>query len=133
MAGKFESIAILLARILICMIFIEAGIKKIPGWEQTSQFMASKGMPLVPLFLIGAIAVEILGGLSVLIGFKSRVGSLVLFLYLIPTTLIFHNFISDPSQSTQFLKNMAIMGGLLLLAASGPGIFSLDAKGRPKR
>ena len=121
----------LAGRVLLSLIFLSAGWGKIGGWEGTAGYMASVGMPLVPFFLAGTIAVELLGGLSLLLGIKSRVGATALFLFLIPTTLIFHAFWNlegqeQYMQSLMFLKNLAIMGGLAMIAAFGSGRFSLD-------
>lgn len=123
--------ASLLGRILLSAIFIIAGLMKIFGWSGTAAYMASKGMPLIPLFLALTILVETGGGLALLVGFRARLAALALFLFLIPTTLIFHNFwalegAARGAQQTNFLKNLAIMGGLLMVAAFGPGPLSLD-------
>ena len=88
-------------------------------------------MPLVPLLLAGAIAFEILGGLSLLLGLYGRVGAVALIVYLIPTTLIFHNFwaadaAQQQNQMIHFMKNVAIMGGLFMVAALGTDGFSID-------
>lgn len=109
-------------RILLSAIFIISGLSKIIDWNSTAAFMASKGMPAVPLLLAGAIAVELLGGLSLLLGYRTRWGALALFLFLIPTTLIFHNFwamegMERMNQMQHFLKNLTIMGGLLVVAS----------------
>jgi putative oxidoreductase len=109
-------------RVLLSLVFILSALGKLAGWESSQQYMASKGLPLVPVLLGLAIAVELAGGLSVLLGWHARWGALLLFLFLIPTTLIFHNFWSlagmeRQTEMTNFLKNLAIMGGLLLLAA----------------
>lgn len=109
-------------RVLLSVIFLLSGLGKIIDWDGNAQAMASQGMPLIPLLLIGAIITELVGGLSVLLGWKARWGALLLFLYLIPTTLIFHNFwaftgAEMQTQLVNFLKNLSIMGGLLLVAA----------------
>ena len=123
----------LVGRILLSAIFVQAGISKIFNWEATAGYMQAQGMPLVPLFLLGAIGVEIAGGLSVLIGFFARLGALALFLFLVPTTLIFHAFWAVPEahqqiQMVMFMKNLAIMGGLLMVVAYGAGPFSFDKR-----
>jgi len=128
---------ILGGRALIALIFVMSGLGKIAGWEGTAGYMTAKGMPAVPFFLGAAIGVEVLGGLSVLIGLKARWGALALFLFMIPTTLIFHSFWSyqgmeHQMQMINFMKNLAIMGGLLVMAAHGPGVISLDSR-RKKR
>ena len=79
----------------------------------------------------GAIAVEFLGGLALLIGFKARWAALAIFLFLIPTTLIFHSASGLSGQEAQgqmihMMKNLAIMGGMLMVFAVGPGKYSID-------
>lgn len=122
---------LVVGRILISIIFLTSGYGKITGFSGTAAFMESKGMPLASLLLVGAIAVELLGGLSLLLGIKARWGALALFLFLIPTTLIFHAFwgLADAQEAHQqylaFMKNLTIMGGLLAVAAAGapqPGL-----------
>lgn len=120
------------SRILLSGIFLISGVSKILDWNQTAEFMASKGFPFVPLFLLGAILVEIVGGLSVLFGLKASWSGALLTLYLIPVTLLFHDFwnyqgLERQLQLANFLKNLAIMGGLLELARNGADAFSIDA------
>lgn len=130
---KINDSLLVVARIMMSIIFLNSGYGKIMNFEGTSAYMAAKGMPLVSLFLVGAIVVEIGGGLSLLLGLKARWGALSLFLFLIPTTLIFHKFwgleASEAAmQQIHFLKNLTIMGGLLAVAAAGarqPGLGSL--------
>jgi putative oxidoreductase len=113
---------VMFGRVLLSIIFLLSGLGKIMDWNGTAQIMASQGLPLIPLLLAGAIVTELAGGLSVLLGWKARWGALLLFLYLIPTTLIFHDFwaftgTEMQTQLVNFLKNLSIMGGLLLVAA----------------
>ncbi len=117
----------LLARFFIAFVFLMSGLGKIMNLSGTQQYMAQYGMPLTYVFLIGAICVELLGGLSVLTGYKAKWGAFILFLFLIPTTLIFHTEFSDQTQVIMFMKNLAIIGGLLLLVSHGAGKISLDA------
>jgi putative oxidoreductase len=126
------SVGKLLGRICLSAIFLFAGIGKLVNYEGTLQYMASAGITMTPFFLIAAAAVEILGGLSLLLGYKIRFGALMLLLFLIPTTLIFHNFwtlqgADRQAQLVEFLKNLAIFGGLLFVGSTGAGCFSLDA------
>lgn len=123
----------LLGRILMGAIFLISGFFKIMGYSQIVGFAASKGLPLASVAIAGAIIVEVLGGLAVISGFKTRITAWVLFVYMIPITLVFHNFwalkgMEQQDNMIHFLKNLAIMGGLLLLAAYGPGAYSVDAK-----
>jgi putative oxidoreductase len=120
-------------RVLLSAIFILSGLMKFIHWNETAGYMASQGMPAVPFFLFLAAAIELLGGLSLLLGFKARAGAALLALYLIPVTLVFHRFwdfqgMDGQQQFIQFMKNLAIMGGLWTVAAFGPGSVSLDAR-----
>lgn len=118
----------LIARILIAQIFLMSGAGKIMDPAGTQGYMAAYGMPFTGLFLLGAIALEIGGGLSVLLGFKARWGAIALVVFLIPTTLIFHTAFSERLQQIMFMKNSAILGGLLMVAYFGSGPLSLDAR-----
>lgn len=128
----------LLGRILISAIFITGGIAKLTDPAGTVGYMSSAHVPAADVLVYVAGLAEVLGGLAVLLGFLSRLGALGLFIYLIPTTYFFHGFwrlegAEQQMQMVQFWKNLAIMGGLLLLFAHGPGRYSIDAKlRRPK-
>lgn len=117
----------LLARIFISLIFLWSGLQKILHFSANQQYMEMHKMPVTALLLIGAIIVEIGGGLAIFFGFKTKWAALLVALYLIPTTLIFHGHISDQAQKIEFLKNLAIIGGLLMLTAFDGGKFSLTA------
>lgn len=124
---KFTS---LLGRILLALIFLKAGVGKIVDPSGTQHYMAAYGMPMTAFFLAGAILVELGGGLSVLVGYQTRWGALALAIFLVPVTWIFHTKFADPLQTVMFMKNLAIMGGLLILASAGPGSVSMDARCR---
>jgi len=115
----------LLARVLLGLIFVMSGMSKITGFEGTQQYMASHGIPLTTVFLAGAIVVEILGGLSIILGLWARAGAAALVLFLIPATLIFHTEFGQRTQMIMFLKNLSIMGGLLLLVVHGVQEYAL--------
>jgi putative oxidoreductase len=128
----FHPLWSLLARVLLSIIFIVAGIGKLTDWSGTVAVMAAHGMPAVPLFLTPTIIIELIGGLALLLGWHTRLVALILFLYLIPVTLVFHDFWSYTGQMHQmqmvnFLKNLAIMGGLLEFFVFGANALSLDA------
>jgi putative oxidoreductase len=125
----------LVARLLLSQIFILSGIMKVMDPAGTAAQMEGRGMVAVPFFLWSAAAVEILGALSLLLGFKARLGALLLFLFLIPVTLTFHNFWTYPPEQQQqqmilFMHNLTLMGGLVLVMTFGPGPLSLDRTGR---
>lgn len=115
----------LAGRILLGLIFVMSGFSKITGFEGTQQHMAEFGVPATGILLVGAIVVELLGGLSLIFGYWARAGAVLLALFLIPTTLIFHTDFSQQTQMVMFLKNLAIMGGLLFVIAHGSGPFRL--------
>lgn len=115
------------ARVLLSLIFIVSGVMKLTQWSATARFMAAHGLPMVQLLLLGAVVVELLGGLSVMLGVWPRHGAIALFAYLIPVTLVFHAFwrltgIDAQRQGLNFLKNLSIMGGLLVVAATAPSV-----------
>ena len=119
----------LAARICLCIIFLNAGISKIAGFSGTAAMMASKGLPIANILLIFTIAFQLLGGFSLLLGYKVKLGSTLLILFLIPATLVFHNPIADPGELNSFLKNLGLIGGLLMFIYAGTGAFSLDNRG----
>lgn len=125
-------LAALAGRILLSAIFIISGIMKFADWGGAAAYMASKGIPLIPVLLPIAALVEIIAGVLVLSGAGSRWAALALFLFLVPTTLIFHNFwayqgLEQQLQMQNFFKNLAIMGGLALIVGLGAGPASVDA------
>jgi putative oxidoreductase len=120
---RLSSAGLLVARILLSGIFLFSGVKKIFGFSMTQAYMTQHGMKMTGLFLVLAILFEIGGGLSVLLGYYPRLGALVLLLFLIPTTIVFHRDFANPAQIIQFSKNMAIMGGLFAILAAGGGEF----------
>ncbi|WP_202882146.1 DoxX family protein [Candidatus Manganitrophus noduliformans] len=122
----------LFGRIFIAAIFFMSGINKILAPGATQEMMAQAGMPLPGLFLVGAIVLEIGGALSLLFGAFTFWGSLALLIFMIPTTLIFHTNFADPNQMIHFMKNLAMIGGILYVMGAGPGRISVDAKRKPE-
>jgi len=124
----------LIGRLLLSNLFIVSGFKKLTGFMITAGYMAAK-MPsldpvLIKLLLVLSIAVELGGGLMLLLGWQARWAAAVLFLWMMPVTYIFHAYWGLPPeqmqmQFIQFHKNLAIMGGLLFIIAQGPGAYSL--------
>jgi putative oxidoreductase len=111
-------------RVLLSLIFLGAGFAKISEWSATAGMMLAKGMPEVPLLLTLTIVVEVAGGLAVLSGVGARAAAVTLALFLVPATLVFHDFwhyqgAEFEAQQVNFMKNLAIMGGLLVLAGRG--------------
>ena len=116
----------LAARICLCIIFINSGIGKIFGFASTAEMMANQGLPIAIILLIFTIAFQLLGGLSLLFGYKVKIGSILLILFLIPATLVFHNFLVNPEEMNAFLKNIGLIGGLLMVIYAGAGALSID-------
>lgn len=126
-----EKFGPLLGRILIAYLYIPAGISKITGFGGTVGYIASKGLPLPQVAAGGTIAVEILAGLALLVGFKTRFAALILAAFTLAAAVIFHNYWAVPDaqkmvQTIMFNKNFAIVGGLLFIAAFGAGPLSID-------
>jgi len=116
----------ILGRAAMAFVFILVGMQKLSRFDKTAAFIGSRGMPFTKAQLAVAIAVEVLGGLSLLFGYHARVGALVLALYLVPVTLLFHAFWWAPqgegeTQKIMFTKNLAMFGGLLMVAVRGAG------------
>jgi putative oxidoreductase len=110
-----------------------SGFSKIAMYSQMVGYAAAKGLPMAGAGIAVAAAVELLGGLAVLAGFQTRISAWLLFVYLVPATLLFHNFwamqgMEQQDNMAHFMKNLAIMGGLLILAANGAGGYSVDAR-----
>ncbi len=130
MDGK-SGVALLAARVALGVTFLVSGLGKVAGWSGTVAYAGSKGVP--EILLAGAVALEILGGVSVLAGWKTRWGAAALLAFLAPVTVVFHGFWGHQGaevqlQMIQFLKNVSIAGGLLALGAAGPGAISVDAR-----
>ena len=130
---KMKALGALIGRVLLVLIFVISGIGKIGNLEGTAQYMAQYGMPFVPFFLVGAIFLELVGSITVILGYFTRFGALLLVVFLIPTTLIFHTKFADQVQMIMFMKNVSMLGGCLILLAQGAGRFSLDYLLRGKK
>ncbi len=129
-----KTYAPLAGRFLITFIFLRSAYGKMIEFTAVAGMMAKKGMPFSEVFLVGAIAFEIVGGLMILFGWHARIGALLLAIFLVPATLIFHNFWAvDPAQLTNqlnhFMKNLSILGALVFIIGMGSGPLSLKEEG----
>lgn len=129
--AKKTDVTLLAARIGIALIFLLSGVGKVAGWSGAVAHAASRGVPAI--LLAGATALEILGAISLIAGWKTRWGAAALLVFLVPVTLVFHDFWAAQGaevqlQMIQFLKNVAMGGGLLAIIGAGPGAFSVDAR-----
>ena len=136
MASWVKRYGTLLGRIFIALIFLGAAFNKITGFSGTTGYMKSVmgGLPdgLISFLLVGAIVFLVAGGVGVLLGWQARLGALLLFVFLLIVTPLFHAFWAVPQEQLQmqlisFQKNLAIMGGLLVVMAFGAGPLSIDA------
>lgn len=114
----------LAARVCLCLIFLKAGISHISGYSSTVEMMSNNGLPIPDILLIFTIIFQLLGGLSLLLGYKVKIGSLLLIIFLIPASIVFHNPASDLNG---FLKNIGLIGGLLMVMYAGAGALSIDS------
>ena len=105
-----------IARVLLCLVFIHSLIGKLTGFAGPAGAIAGKGLPLAPVLLVMAMALMAGGSALVISGWKARLGAVLLLVFLVPTTVIFHGDVGDAAERIQLLKNLAIVGGLLLVA-----------------
>lgn len=122
-----DDLLALAGRLLLAAIFLATAFGKITNFSGTTAFMESHGMFWAPFFCALAIAVEALGGVSLVLGFHARWGAAALGAYLVVTTVVFHGA-GGPDARIHILKNVAILGGLLQVMAFGPGPMSLEAR-----
>ncbi len=108
-----------IARVLLCLVFVHAVIGKLTGFSGVAGMIAGRGIPLAPVLLAAAVALMAVGSVLVISGYRARLGAILLLLFLVPTTLLFHNDVADPQERIALFKNLSIMGGLLLVADRG--------------
>lgn len=121
-----EKISQFVARLFLGQIFLLSGIFKISGYEGTQGYMDAMGVPgmLLPLVIL----LETGGGLAIIAGWQTKLVSIALAAFTVVAAVIFHNNFSDQMQMIMFMKNIAIAGGLILLAIHGAGGYSLDSR-----
>ena len=121
----------LVGRVLLALIFIIAGFGKITGFEGTVGYMQAYNMPMTQVLLVIAIIIELGGGLMIAVGWKARWGAAAIFIFVLIASFIFHAFWAVPADQAQlqnimFMKNLAIMGGMLYIIVYGSGPLSVD-------
>lgn len=121
------------ARVLMVALFLPAGIGKLTGFAGTVGYISSVGLPLPTVAAAIALLVEIVGSLALLAGFGTRIAALVLAAFTLVASFFFHNYWGVPAdqafmQQLLFFKNIAVVGGLLAIAANGAGAWSLDSR-----
>jgi len=120
-----NSLAALAGRILIALIFLLSGIDKFAHYAGTLGYMTKAGLPFPEVLLVASAVLETVCALALIVGWKTRLAAIGLVIWMIPVTLIFHNPAAGQEAMIHFMKNVAITGGLLVLFASGPGVWSL--------
>ena|SRR2546426_3433482 len=123
----------LIGRLLLAWLFLPAGISKITGFAGTVGYVTSAGMPMPQVSTALALVIEVVGGLALILGFGTRWAALVLALFTLVASFFFHKFWAVPAeqammQQLMFFKNIAVIGGLLTVAAWGAGAWSVDGK-----
>ncbi|MFC7516038.1 DoxX family protein [Herbaspirillum sp. GCM10030257] len=114
-------------RTFLAAIFLMSGAGKLAAPVATMDYIAAMGLPFPVVGLAAAIGVELIGGVLLVLGYQTRLAALVLAAFSIVTGLVFHSAFEDQNQMIHLLKNFAMAGGLLQVAAFGAGTFSLDA------
>lgn len=132
-SGRYDDGLILLARILMMALFVLFGWGKLIDFSGTAAYMANEGLPLPTLAAAVVILMEFFVGLALVLGLYTRPLALLLALYTLGTALIGHHFwtmagAERMANAINFYKNLAIIGGLLLLCVTGPGKYSLDRR-----
>ena len=133
MSNTLQNPVSLVGRILLAALFLPAGIGKLTGFAGTVGYITSVGLPLPQVAAAIALVVEIVGGIALITGFGTRFAALALAVFTVVASAFFHNYWAVPAeqqmiQQLMFFKNIAVVGGLLTLAAWGAGSWSLDAR-----
>lgn len=113
-----------IGRFFLSIMFVTSGLSKISAYEGTQGYMEAMGVPgaLLPLVIL----TEVIGGLAIILGWKTQIAAIALAGFSILSAIIFHADFADQTQMIMFMKNVAIAGGFLLLFAQGPGAYALD-------
>ena len=119
------------ARVLLALMFIIAGVSKFGDMAGTTGYIASKGLPMPQLLALASGALEVVAGIALAVGFKARWAAAALAVFTLLASLLFHNFWAMPPEQVMtnqlmFLKNLAVIGGMLLVVAFGAGPGSID-------
>lgn len=130
---NFENVLNLLGRIAIAALFLPAGLNKLVAIEGTSGYFASLGLPGVAIFVWLVIAIEVLGGIALIIGYQTRFVAIGLAIFTVLASIAGHAFWAAPVDAAfiaqlLFFKNIAVTGGLLILASAGAGSISIDGR-----
>lgn len=122
--NQLQAFSALLGRLFLAMIFIQSGLSKMSDYAATQDYMDAMGVSSALLPLV--IALEVLGGIAIVIGFKARLVALAMAGFSLLSALLFHTNFSDQTQTIMLMKNIAIAGGFLMIVAHGAGAYALD-------
>ena len=120
-----QNLTLLLARVLLSAIFLQAGFNKLMGPVSSIAYIAKLGLPVPQATWALTVAVELIGGLMILVGFRTRLAAPILAVFCVVTAFAAHYHPGDTGQMIHFMKNLAIAGGFLQLAATGPGRYAI--------
>ena len=126
--SNISGYAAVAGRVLLAAIFVLSGFSKVTDPASALGYISSVGLPLPQLALAGAIVVELIGGLALILGYRTRFVALGLAAFSVVTALVFHSALADQNQFIHFFKNIAMAGGLLQIAAFGAGPIGLDSR-----
>lgn len=136
MPRTIQGILAVIGRVMLCTIFFLSAVgNKIPHFNDVAKVMDQKGIPAPQLMLVGAIVFLIAGSLSLVLGYRARIGASLLLVFLVLASYYFHDFwkVTDPGaqqeQMIHFMKNLGLMGAMVLIIANGTGPMSLDGRG----
>jgi putative oxidoreductase len=135
MFDKLHDPLALAGRLLLALLFLPAGISKLTGFAGTAGYISSVGLPMPQVAAAIALVVEIAGGAALLVGYGARIAAIVLAVFTLVASFLFHNYWTLPAAQQLipqllFFKNIAVVGGLLTLAAWGAGAWSVDGRGK---
>ena len=133
MLDSFKTPLVVAGRVLLALMFVLAGFSKLGNIAGTAGYIASAGLPVATVLAVAVGLLEVVGGLALAVGFHARWAALALGLFTILATLLFHKFWAVPAaqqsvQQLMFMKNLAVSGGMFMVAALGAGPLSIDAR-----
>ena len=131
--NTYQNVLNLIGRLLIVALFLPAGLGKISGFEGTLGYFASLGIPAPVFALVVTIVIEVIGSIALLVGFHTRLVAIVMAIFTLLAAVTGHAYWAAPAGAAfiaqlLFFKNIAVMGGLLVLASAGAGSFSIDGR-----
>ena len=135
--STFENLLVTTGRVLLGIYFILPGINKVTDFDGNSQYMAEHGMVFIPFFLVLTIILQIGGGLAMVAGYRTKLVAFMLAGLTLVISLVMHDFwtmepgLQTSHEAQNFVKNMAIMAGLLVAGGLGGGAWSLDCRTKP--